>query len=240
MQVAIIDDEPLAREILQSYLQKIPATELVGTCKNALEAFTLLNKQPIDLLLLDINLPEILGTEFLKTLKNPPLVIFTTAYSEYAIESYELSAIDYLLKPISFERFLVAMNKAKEIIGPVKIKTKTQLDAKNLFVRSKGKWIKIDLTKLWLVEGLKDYLRLWINDERITIHNTMKNFEEQLAAFPNFIRIHKSFIVNLNFIEEVENNLVKTKSKMISIGSTYKSNFIVAFGSYHKINKIEI
>jgi len=234
MQVAIIDDEPLAREILQSYLQKIPATELVGTCKNALEAFTLLNKQPIDLLLLDINLPEILGTEFLKTLKNPPLVIFTTAYSEYAIESYELSAVDYLLKPISFERFLVAMNKAKEIIGPVKIKTETQLEAKNLFVRSKGKWIKIDLTKLSLVEGLKDYLRLWINDERITIHNTMKNFEEQLAAFPNFIRIHKSFIVNLNFIEEVENNSVKMKSKMISIGSTYKSNFIIAFGSYHK------
>jgi DNA-binding LytR/AlgR family response regulator len=114
------------------------------------------------------------------------------------------------------------------------------LDAKNLFVRSEGKWIKIDLTKLWLVEGLKDYLRLWINDERITIHNTMKNFEEQLAAFPNFIRIHKSFIVNLNFIEEVENNSVKTKSKIISIGSTYKSNFIIAFSSYHKINKIEI
>ncbi|MFZ4797908.1 MAG: LytR/AlgR family response regulator transcription factor [Bacteroidia bacterium] len=238
MRVAIIDDEPLAREILESFLQKIPDVELVGCCKNAIEAFSLLSKQAVDLLLLDINLPEILGTEFLKTLKNPPLVIFTTAYSEYAIESYELNAVDYLLKPISFERFLLAINKAKEILAPTKIPTENPMDQQNLFVRSEGKWIKIDLTKLWLVEGLKDYLRLWINEERITIHNTMKNFEEQLAAFPNFIRIHKSFIVNLNFVEEVENNSIKINYKILSIGNTYKSNFITAF-NHHKRHKME-
>lgn len=238
MRVAIIDDEPLAREILESYLQKTPNVELVGSCKNAIEAFSLLSKQAVDLLLLDINLPEILGTEFLKTLKNPPLVIFTTAYSEYAIESYELNAVDYLLKPISFERFLLAINKAKEVLEPTKLPTENPMNQQNLFVRSEGKWIKIDLTKLWLVEGLKDYLRLWINDERITIHNTMKNFEEQLAAFPNFIRIHKSFIVNLNFVEEVENNSLKIKDKILSIGNTYKGNFITVF-NHPKRNKTD-
>lgn len=236
MRVAIIDDEPLAREILESYLQKIPFVELVGCCKNAIEAFSILSKQPVDLLLLDINLPEILGTEFLRNLKNPPLVIFTTAYSEYAIESYELNAVDYLLKPISFERFLLAINKAKEIIEPTKINTENPLNQHNLFVRSEGKWIKIDLTKLWLVEGLKDYLRLWINEERITIHNTMKNFEEQLAAYSNFIRIHKSFIVNLHFIEEVENNSLKIYDKILSIGNTYKGNFITKFNNYKSNN----
>jgi DNA-binding LytR/AlgR family response regulator len=236
MRVAIIDDEPLAREILESFLQKTPSVELVGICKNAIEAFSILSKQTVDLLLLDINLPEILGTEFLRNLKNPPLVIFTTAYSEYAIESYELNAVDYLLKPISFERFSLAINKAKELLEPQKINTENPLNQQNLFVRSEGKWIKIDLTKLWLVEGLKDYLRLWINEERITIHNTMKNFEEQLAAFPNFIRIHKSFIVNLHFIEEVENNSIKINDKILSIGNTYKSNFITNFNQHKTKN----
>ena len=146
MRLAIIDDEPLAREILINYVQKIETIELVGVCKNALEAFALLGKQQVDLLLLDINLPEILGTEFLKILHNPPMVIFTTAYSEYAIESYELNAIDYLLKPFSYERFLVAINKATNTIETIKNKVNPKL-ANTIFVRSEGKWLKIKLSK---------------------------------------------------------------------------------------------
>lgn len=228
MRLAIIDDEPLAREILINYVQKIESIELVGVCKNALEAFALLGKQQVDLLLLDINLPEILGTEFLKILPNPPMVIFTTAYSEYAIESYELNAIDYLLKPFSYERFLVAINKATNTIETIKNKVNPKLE-NTIFVRSEGKWLKINLSKLWLIEGLKDYLRLWVDDERITIHKTMKNFEEELAAYKNFIRVHKSFIINIDYITIVENNTIKIKNQTINIGDTYKNNFLTIF-----------
>lgn len=227
MRVAIVEDEPLAQEILQSYLQRINTFELVATCKNALEAFALLNQQSIDLLLLDINMPHISGMDFIKSLKNPPLVIFTTAYSEYAIDSYELNAVDYLLKPISFDRFLKASNKAQEMFKPMQINIplQSQLPAntnKLLFVRSEGKWIKIDLSKLWFVEGLKDYVKLWMEDGRITVHSTMKNFEEQLSAYSNFIRVHKSHIVNLEFVSEIENNSLKIKDQIIGIGNTYK------------------
>lgn len=227
MRVAIVEDEPLAQEILQSYLQRINTFELVATCKNALEAFALLNQQSIDLLLLDINMPHISGMDFIKSLKNPPLVIFTTAYSEYAIDSYELNAVDYLLKPISFDRFLKASNKAQEMFKPMQINIplQSQLPAntnKLLFVRSEGKWIKIDLSKLWFVEGLKDYVKLWMEDGRITVHSTMKNFEEQLSAYSNFIRVHKSHIVNLVFVSEIENNSLKIKDQIIGIGNTYK------------------
>lgn len=227
MRVAIVEDEPLAQEILQSYLQRINTFELVATCKNALEAFALLNQQSIDLLLLDINMPHISGMDFIKSLKNPPLVIFTTAYGEYAIDSYELNAVDYLLKPISFDRFLKASNKAQEMFKPMQINIplQSQLPAntnKLLFVRSEGKWIKIDLSKLWFVEGLKDYVKLWMEDGRITVHSTMKNFEEQLSVYSNFIRVHKSHIVNLEFVSEIENNSLKIKDQIIGIGNTYK------------------
>lgn len=234
MKVIIIDDEPLAREILQNYVQKIPSIFLVGSCKNALEAFSIISKNKVDLLLLDINLPDILGTDFLKNLKNPPMVIFTTAYSDYAIESYELNAIDYLLKPISFDRFFKAINKAKYIFDNANTEIKTIQN--EIFVRSEGKWIKIELDKLWLVEGLKDYLRLWINEERIVIHSTMKNFEEQLEHYPFFIRMHKSYIINLKYIEEVENNTIKINQKVLNIGETYKNNFTVVFNKF-KLNK---
>jgi DNA-binding LytR/AlgR family response regulator len=227
MRVAIVEDEPLAQEILQSYLQRINTFELVATCKDALEAFALLSQQSIDLLLLDINMPHISGMDFIKSLKNPPLVIFTTAYSEYAIDSYELNAVDYLLKPISFDRFLKATHKAQEMFKPMQINIplQSQLPAstnKLLFVRSEGKWIKIDLSKLWFVEGLKDYVKLWMDDGRITVHSTMKNFEEQLATYSNFIRVHKSHIVNLEFVSEIENNSLKIKDQIIGIGNTYK------------------
>ena len=224
IRVAIVDDEPLAQEILQSYLHKIPHTELVGVCKNALEAFALLSKQTVDVLLLDINLPEITGIDFLKSLKHPPQVIFTTAYPEHALESYELNAIDYLVKPIAFDRFLKALNKVQN-------NTQTNLPSPAhtapdslLFVRSEGKWIKIDLRKVWFVEGLKDYVRLWTDDGRITIHSTMKNFEEQLRPYPNFIRVHKSNIVNLEYVKVVDGNSIQIKDQLIAIGGTYKDD----------------
>lgn len=222
IRVAIVDDEPLAQEILQSYLHKLPDTELVGVCKNALEAFALLNKETVDLLLLDINLPEITGIDFLKSLKHPPKVIFTTAYTEHALESYELNAVDYLIKPIAFDRFLRAINKVQNEMQPAKTQVAAPASEKLLFVRSEGKWIKIDLRKLWFVEGLKDYVRLWTDDGRITVHSTMKNFEEQLRSYNNFVRVHKSHIINLEYITEVDGSSIQIKDQFIAIGSTYK------------------
>jgi DNA-binding LytR/AlgR family response regulator len=241
MKTAIVDDEPLARDVLQTYLQKIPGAEIAGSCKNALEAFALINKQPVDLLLLDINMPDITGMEFLKTLRNPPLVIFTTAYSEYAVESYELNAVDYLLKPIPFDRFLKAFHKAQDIYrnsakdqspAPPPAPATPPAGDRIMFVRSEGKWIRIDLGKLWFAEGLKDYVRLWTDEGRITVHSTMKHFGEQLAAYPNFVRVHKSHIVNLEYISEVDGNSITIKDQMIAIGSTYRDEVHKVLNGY--------
>jgi DNA-binding LytR/AlgR family response regulator len=233
--VAIVDDEPLARGVLQTYLQEFGNVQLAGVCKNALEAFALMNKTKVDLLLLDINMPEISGVDFLKTIKDPPLVIFTTAYSEFAVESYELNAVDYLLKPVSKERFAVAMNKALDILQPGLSRAgEEQLpsDGKLLFVRSEGKWIRIDLAKLWFIEGLKDYVRLWTGEGRITVHSTMKNFGEQLLPYPNFLRVHKSYIVNLEFVSEASSTGLKIMDEPIPVGSSYKEEVHRKIGKF--------
>lgn len=225
IRVLIVEDEPLAAEILQVYLQKLPELELVGTCNNALQAFSMLNKQTIDLLLLDINMPELNGIDFLKSLKNPPQVIFTTAYTEHAVTSYDLGAVDYLVKPISFDRFLRAMQKVLQqhdtTVAPVERSTNNML-----FVRSDGKWLKIDVTKIWFVEGLKDYVRIWSDEGRITVHSTMKNFEEQLKPFQYFSRVHKSYIVNLNAIDETDESSLTINKNCIPIGGTYKEEVV--------------
>lgn len=224
IRLAIVDDEPLAREVLLSYVRQMEHLELVGTCKNAFELLALINQQQVDLVLLDIDIPEISGIDFIKSLKNPPLVIFTTAYPQYALESYELNAIDYLVKPIALDRFVKAIHKipqsevAKNHIAP----DNTSQSDRLLFVRSEGKWIKIDVTKIWFIEGVKDYIRLWMDDGRVVIHSTMKNFEEQLLGHANFIRVHKSFIVNLDYIEEIDTNSIKIKDQFIAIGGTYR------------------
>lgn len=228
MRVLITDDEPLAREILETHLQKLPGFRLAGSCKNVLEAFSMINKQAVDILLLDINMPEINGIDFLRTLKRPPLVIFTTAYSEYAVQSYELNAVDYLVKPVAFERFVQAMNKAANLLKPnggAPAAERQAMADRMLFVRSDGKWIRIDLCTLWFVEGLKDYVKLWTNEGRITVHSTMKNFEEQLAPYGNFARVHKSHIVNMDYISEVGTQYVKIRDQQISIGNTYREEF---------------
>ncbi|HXS38031.1 MAG TPA: response regulator transcription factor [Flavipsychrobacter sp.] len=236
--VLIIDDEPLAQEILESYLLKVPGYEVVAKCKNALEAFSILSKQQVDLMLLDINMPEINGMDFLKTLKNPPLVIFTTAYSEFAVESYELDAIDYLVKPISFERFLKAVHKINDLqqsaLKPANLYTTSISNSSDnlMFVKAEGKLIKIDLSQLWFVEGLKDYVRLWTDAGKIIVHSTMKNFEDQLAKFPMFVRVSKSYIINMKYVNEIDGNIIRIKDQMITIGNTYRDEINKLFDSY--------
>ncbi len=227
MRVLIVDDEPLAAEVLQVYLAKLPETELVATCRNALDAFAILNKQQVDLLLLDINMPELNGIDFLKSLKQPPQVIFTTAYTEHAVTSYDLGAVDYLVKPIAFDRFLKAIQKVTvSSTQPINPTSNEPTSSKTLFVRSDGKWLKIDVTKIWFVEGLKDYVRIWSEEGRVTVHSTMKNFEEQLKPFQHFARVHKSYIVNLNHIDETDESSLIIRKQLIPIGGTYRDEVI--------------
>ncbi len=233
----IVDDEPLAQDISEHFIGLMPDMIVAGKCRNALEAFTAISKGNIDLILLDINMPEISGLDFLKNLKDPPMVIFTTAYSEHAIESYELNAVDYLLKPFSFERFSKAIAKVRQLMASKKndssAKAPDNAVIDNLmFVKTEGKLVRIDLSQLWFVEGLKDYLRLWTSSGKIVIHSTMKNFEESLAAYPNFIRVHKSYIANVQYISEVDGNALHIKGQSIGIGNTYKEDVFKLLNNY--------
>lgn len=222
LKVLIADDEPIARDILTAYVSKVSTLELVGACNNALEVFATLNKQEVDLLLLDINMPEVTGVDLLRSLKDPPMVIFTTAYSEYAIESYELNAIDYLLKPIAFDRFIKAVNKAQDAITTQDTAPITHTNDNAIFVRSDGKHIRVELSELLLIEGVKDYVRLHLQSGSILVHSTMKNMEEQLAPYNDFIRVHKSYLVNLKHIKEIEGNMLKLGDTTVVVGNTYK------------------
>lgn len=230
----VVEDEPLAQDIMEMYISKLPDLELVGKCRNALEAFRFISTGTVDLLLLDINMPEINGMDFLRTLNNPPKVIFTTAYSEFALDSYELNAIDYLLKPISFERFLKAIDKAREVMnishtgGP----SAGEQNDKILFVKSEGKLVRVDLAQLWFVEGLRDYVKLWTDNGKIVIHGTMKSFEDSLASYNNFMRVHKSYIINVDFISEIDGNMLKIKDQFVAIGTTYKDNVMKLLNNY--------
>lgn len=233
----IVDDEPLARELLETYLLKMPGFEIAGICANALEAFPFLAGQGIDLLLLDINMPEISGMDFLRTLKNPPRVIFTTAYAEYALQGFEVNALDYLVKPITFERFLKAVSRLTE---PYDKKVAKQQDAPIerdalLFVKSEGKMVRVDLHRLWFVEGYKNYVRLWMDDKKIMVHSTMQKFEDQLSKFPLFVRINKSAIINISHVAEIEGNCIRIKTESLVIGNTYRNSVLETFGRYRFI-----
>jgi len=228
----IVDDEPLARELLESYLRKLPQFHIVGVCTNAMEAFVILSKQTVDLLLLDINMPELSGMDLLKTLKHPPRVIFTTAYDEYAVESYEHQAVDYLLKPITFSRFMKAIHKLEEAMQPAPSPSSGTLADNILFVKSEGKMVRVNPDEIWFIEGYKNYVRLWSAREKLVLHKTMKNIEEWFQHNPFFIRISKSYIVNLKFVSEIDGNAVRVGSEALAIGTTYRDEVKKLFEKY--------
>ncbi|MBN9485280.1 MAG: hypothetical protein BGO70_02365 [Bacteroidetes bacterium 43-93] len=237
LDVLIIDDEPLARDVLEGYINQIPGLQLAGKCKDAFEAQQMLMSRQVDLLLVDINMPRINGIDFLKSLRQLPYIIFTTAYAEYAVQSYELNAVDYLLKPIAFERFFTAIGKVMNLARNAKQADISESPAGRseenvMFIKANGKLVKIDLNKLWLVEGLKDYMKLYVDSESFVVYNTMKNIESQLMALPQFIRINKSNIVNLKYISEIEGNAIKIKDKQFVIGPTYKDKVSMILDRY--------
>ncbi|MEP7195680.1 MAG: LytTR family DNA-binding domain-containing protein [Saprospiraceae bacterium] len=219
----IVDDEPLALEILESYIKQVKEIQLVAKCVNALDANQLLNNEKIDLMFLDIEMPMLRGTDLLKLIKDPPQVIFTTAYPEFAVEGFELNALDYLLKPISFDRFLKAINKYSGFAGNNKNIPIVNRDF--IFVKSDRKLVKINFNEIIFIEGLKDYVIIQTTTTRIVTLQTMKSLDEKLPT-DNFLRAHRSYIVNLDQISSIQGTTievnVKGQIKSIPIGNNYK------------------
>lgn len=222
----IVEDEPLAQNILKKYIGDHPSLELVATCTDALEAQLILNKQAIHLIFLDINLPKLSGINFLKSLLQSPLIIFTTAYPEFAVEGFELNAVDYLLKPFSFERFLKAVNKVIEKLNNSALPKKEEIDA-FIFFKSDKKIHKVDLESIHYIEAVGDYMKVITDSGQLLINETMKNLQEELPA-RSFIRVHKSFIISRNRIKFIEGNYIQVENKSIPIGATYRNDVLAS------------
>jgi DNA-binding LytR/AlgR family response regulator len=224
-----IDDEGLALELIEDNIKKIPFLELSGKYTNAFDALKIMQEQPVDLLFLDIQMPDISGIQFLKSLQQKPAVIFTTAFSKYALEGFELDVIDYLLKPYSFERFLKAVNKAHEFL---EMQEKAREGKKHpsfgshyLFVRADYKLVKIDIKDILYIEGLKDYVKIYCGDKPVLTQMSMKSIEEKLPSH-DFIRVHRSFIVAFDKIDFIHKSFISIKGKEIPLSDHYKDNFL--------------
>ncbi len=227
-QCLIVDDEPVAREILESHLKKISAANIVASCKNAMEAFTFMNSQKIDLIFLDINMPEISGLSFAKSINKNIKIIFTTAYREYAVDGFDLQAVDYLLKPISFERLLQAINKYLDENIHVNIDADNEIidEASDfIFVRSDRKMIKIEFSDIIYIESLSDYIKIYLRNKTIVTRETITNIEAKLPK-KDFIRLHRSYIVSISKIDLFTNEYVELNKKVIPISRTYKNDVL--------------
>ncbi len=224
----IVDDEPIAREILENHLQKIEAVTVVATCKNAIEAFNQINSNQVDLIFLDINMPEISGLSFAKSINKNIKVIFTTAYREYAIDGFNLQAVDYLLKPISFERLLQAVNK---YLGENTLNiTETNSEIINeksdfIFVRSDRKMVKINFSEINYIESFSDYIKFHLKDKVIITRETISSIEAKLPK-ADFLRIHRSFIISISKIESFTNEFIEIHKKALPISRSYKKEVL--------------
>ena len=224
----IVDDEILARQVIQSHLQMMHGFHVIAVCSNASEAATALKNFEVDLIFLDIQLPGITGLNFLRTLVNPPLVILTTAYAEYALESYEFSVIDYLLKPVSFERFSKAINKVVDGKLYTKLAAeKENVSSERIFIKSGNKFFKVNFSEIIYIEAMKDYLKIHTADYKLVTHQTMTEMEKILPA-KQFIRVHKSFIVAIAHIKSLYGSSIETEKDTIPIGLSYK-NSVMSF-----------
>lgn len=218
LKCVVVDDEPMAREIIETYIAKTPNLEVIASCKNASEAILYAQENEVDLFFLDINMPEISGLSFARIVKNTSQIVFTTAYREHAIDGFNLNVVDYLLKPISFDRFLQAVQK----VSPTEI-------AKNnndfMFVRSDRKMVKIDFSSILYIESLSDYLKIFTTDKIIVIRETITSLEEKLPS-KKFIRIHRSFIVSLKNIHSYTNEFIEINQKALPISRSYKESVL--------------
>ena len=226
----IVEDESLAQDVIQSHLRKIDQLELVGVYRNAPEALEALNSMDVDLMFLDIRLPGMSGLNFLRSLAEPPLVVLTTAYAEYALESYEFSVIDYLLKPISFERFSRAVGKITNgrLFSQVS-KDRDRSTEDHIFIRSNSKFFKVNFSEIVYIQGMRDYLQIHTPEYTLVTHQTMNELEKTLPT-RQFIRIHKSYIVAIAHIRTIYGNSVELGKTTIPIGVNYKDSVMALIG----------
>ena len=218
----IVDDEPASCEILEKYVADCSSLNLVDTCKNAFEAIEAINNVEIQLIFLDINMPKLSGMKFYRSLTSPPFVIFTTAYPEFAVEGFEVNAVDFLLKPFPFERFLKAVNKAIDIL---KNQSNDNICYEYIFLKSDKKIHRVIINEIYHLEAVGDYVKVFFDGKFIMVHDTFQNLLNQL---PNnlFVRVHKSHAIAINKIDTIEGNMVKVKDKIFPIGQTYRNEFM--------------
>lgn len=228
----IVDDEPLALHILEDYMAKVPFLQLVKSTTNPIEALTLVQEGNVDLVFLDVQMPELTGIQFLRIANGRAKVILTTAYPQYALEGYELDVIDYLLKPIAFDRFFKSVQKAQAVLQPAaKPAHMEQVQQQQqdflsdfIFVKTEHKIQKVYLNDILFIEGLKDYISIFTSAERIITLQNMKKMEDALPG-KNFIRVHKSYIVSINKIDSIERSRIFIADKIIPVGDTYREEF---------------
>ncbi|PWT75867.1 MAG: DNA-binding response regulator [Bacteroidetes bacterium] len=227
----IIEDEPMASELLQLYVSKLPVLKLVAVSNNPLHALESLKTNPVDLLFLDIRMPEMTGLSLLGVLPNRPLAIFTTAYSEFALESYELDVVDYLKKPVTFERFVKAVSKAEQrlVVNPARERSE---DVGYIFVKEGTRFVKLNIDEILYIEGLKNYVAIHTATQKIVTLQRLKVLEEQLPS-DNFIRVHNSYIIAKSAISSVKDNEIRIGPAYIPIGETYLKSFMDFINGRH-------
>jgi two-component system LytT family response regulator len=228
----IIEDEPMASSLLELYVRKLPVLELIGVSSNPLLALESLRTKPVDLLLLDIRMPEMTGLSLIRVLQNKPLVIITTAYSEFALEGYELDVVDYLKKPITFERFLKAVDKVQQRLQPPEGGKNKLAGVDYIFVKEGTRFVKLMIGDILYIEGLKNYVTIHTNHQKIVSLQRLKSLEDQLPA-DKFIRVHNSYIVSKSAISSVKENEVYLGGTKIPIGETYFKGFMDFIDGLH-------
>ncbi len=239
MNCIAIDDEPMALKVIQRFADKVPFLDLQGTFQNPVKAMDYLQANTVDLIFLDIQMPDLTGLQFLQSLSSPPLVIFTTAYSQYALDSYELDVVDYLLKPIPFDRFLKGVNKAYKLFLAAQDSANSNaedssndVDSPYMFLKSDTRIFKVKRADIRYIEGMRDYIAVHTTERRIM---TLMSLTKMLDKLPSadFIRVHKSYIINLHHITLIQHNRITIGDKEIPISNTYRENF------FHRIEQMQ-
>lgn len=226
----VIDDEPPAREIIRRYIEQVPTLKLAGECGNAMQALAILQQESVDLMFLDIRMPQLNGNDFLKTLKNPPGVIFTTAYPEYALEGYELDAVDYLVKPIQFDRFLKAVNKVHHhSVARTEPPAEEKKTESFVYFRADRKMVKVMLQDILYIESMKDYVKVFTVHGVIITKQSISSVEAMLPE-KDFIRSHRSFIVSLRHIKSFTSELIGIENTEIPIGKLFRNEVMKTLG----------
>lgn len=220
----VVDDEPIARDILKTYIEQLPELSLLGSCKNATEAYHALYEFPVDVIFLDIQMPVITGTDFLRSLRKPPLIVFTTAYAEYALEGFELNSVDYLLKPITFERFYQSVQKVQERLVHLSWQVMPYETLSYIFIKQDTKLIKVDFEEINYIQAERDFCSLYLSSGKRLLSGMHLKLMEEVLPPEKFVRVHRSYIININKIKVIQGNLLVTDHAEIPVGNNYRES----------------